>query len=94
MLSAVFSKNLLKTTIQCSKNSSLASNLVRHYSVPAGQYKNILKDIRGKYKNIILIQLNRPKSLNALCTELIDELGDAVAKYDKDPTVGCMILTG
>jgi enoyl-CoA hydratase len=93
MLSTVFTKNLFKTAINCNKNSSLLSNFIRSYSQTT-EYQNILTDIRGKNKNIAFIQLNRPKSLNALCTELIDELSDAVTKFDKDPSIACMILTG
>lgn len=93
MLSTVFTKNLFKIAINCNKNSSQLSNVIRSYSQTT-EYKNILTDIRGKNKNIAFIQLNRPKSLNALCTELIDELSDAVTKFDKDPSIACMILTG
>ena len=93
MISAIFSKNLLKTTLICNKNSSLLSNIIRSYSATT-EYKNLLTDIRGINKNIAFIQLNRPKSLNALCTELMDELSDAVSKFDKDPSIACMILTG
>jgi len=30
------------------------------------------------------VTLNRPKALNALCSPLMDELADALAKFDKD----------
>ncbi len=41
-----------------------------------------------------LIQLNRPKALNALCAQLMQELGRAVAVLDADPAVGAIVLTG
>ncbi len=41
-----------------------------------------------------LIRLNRPKALNALCDPLMDELGDALAKFDADAGIGCIVLTG
>ncbi len=41
-----------------------------------------------------LICLNRPRALNALCEELMAELGDALKECDLDESVGSMILTG
>jgi len=44
--------------------------------------------------NVLLIQLNRPKALNALCSPLFLELNQALKEADKDDTVGAMVLTG
>ena len=66
----------------------------RFYSAPATAYKNILTEVKGQNKNIGFIQLNRPKALNALCADLMNELSDAVQAFDKDPAIACMILTG
>jgi enoyl-CoA hydratase len=41
-----------------------------------------------------LITLNRPKQLNALNDQLMDELGAALLAFDADPTIGCMVITG
>ncbi|MEY4295649.1 MAG: hypothetical protein RLY82_1337, partial [Pseudomonadota bacterium] len=54
------------------------------------------------YQNIIvstqvrvgIVTLNRPKQLNALNGELMDELGAALKAFDADDTIGCMIITG
>jgi len=54
-------------------------------------YENILVETRGK---VGLITLNRPKALNALNDSLIDELGAALAGFEADPNVGCMVITG
>ena len=54
-------------------------------------YKNILVDTRGA---VGLIQLNRPKALNALCAELIEELNAALDAYEADPAIGAIVLTG
>lgn len=59
---------------------------------PAYQY--ILTEKRGEKQNIGLIQLNRPKSLNALCDALISELADAVNNFDKDQSIAALIITG
>ncbi|KAF7187941.1 putative enoyl-CoA hydratase [Pseudocercospora fuligena] len=41
-----------------------------------------------------LVEINRPKALNALFTPLILELNTAMKAFDKDPTIGAMVLTG
>jgi enoyl-CoA hydratase len=84
-LSSCTSKSLKRSLILCSRSYSAAS---------LSKYKHLLTDVKGQNKNIGLIQLNRPKALNALCAELMDELSDAVKKFDSDPSIGCMILTG
>lgn len=40
------------------------------------------------------VQLNRPKSLNALCDALFKELHQVLNEMDKDPAIGCIVLTG
>ncbi len=54
-------------------------------------YENILTRIDGRAG---VVQLNRPKALNALNRELMTELMDALEAYDRDPAVGCMVITG
>ena len=41
-----------------------------------------------------IITLNRPKQLNALNDQLMDEMGKALKAFDTDENIGCMILTG
>ncbi len=41
-----------------------------------------------------LIRLNRPEALNALCDQLMTELGAALLAFDRDPAIGCIVLTG
>ncbi|WP_068084656.1 enoyl-CoA hydratase [Polycladidibacter stylochi] len=41
-----------------------------------------------------LIRLNRPKALNALNDQLINELGHALDAFEAEPDIGCIILTG
>jgi enoyl-CoA hydratase len=54
-------------------------------------YQNILIEQRGR---VGIIRLNRPQALNALNSELNDELGQAVAAFDADAGIGCILLTG
>ena len=55
------------------------------------QYENILVEQQGK---VGLIRLNRPKALNALNDQLMDELGHALTTFDADDGVGCIVVTG
>ena len=41
-----------------------------------------------------LITLNRPKQLNALNDQLMDELGAALLAFDADAGIGCVVITG
>jgi enoyl-CoA hydratase len=41
-----------------------------------------------------VIRLNRPKQLNALSDQLMDELGDALLAFDRDDAIGAIVLTG
>ncbi len=54
-------------------------------------YANILVETRGR---VGLITFNRPKALNALNDALVDELGDALDKFEADENIGAMVITG
>ncbi|HCE07172.1 MAG TPA: enoyl-CoA hydratase, partial [Oxalobacteraceae bacterium] len=54
-------------------------------------YENILVETHGK---VGLIRLNRPKALNALNDQLMDELGHALLGFDADDNIGCIVITG
>lgn len=41
-----------------------------------------------------LITLNRPQALNALNSQLIAELNLALDQLERDPRIGCMVITG
>ena len=41
-----------------------------------------------------LCRLNRPEARNALSPALMDALADAVAKFDTDPEVRCIVIAG
>lgn len=45
-------------------------------------------------KHVALIQLNRPKELNALNLQLMQELKQALAALDADPNVRAIVITG
>ena len=62
-------------------------------------YNNIIVDCQppideNTRSGIATITLNRPKALNALNSELFDDLIHATSTLDNDDTIGCLILTG
>ncbi|BEI41991.1 MULTISPECIES: enoyl-CoA hydratase [unclassified Polynucleobacter] len=54
-------------------------------------YNTILTQTEGK---VALITLNRPQVLNALNDELMDDLGDALLRFDADDAIACIVITG
>ncbi|MAZ18903.1 enoyl-CoA hydratase [Oricola sp.] len=54
-------------------------------------YETILTEKRG---SVVLITLNRPKALNALNSQLLEELLEAVTKFDADAKIAAMVITG
>jgi len=58
-------------------------------------YETILTSTHGPdTRQVGIITLNRPKQLNALNDQLMDELGAALKAFDADASIGCVILTG
>lgn len=57
-------------------------------------FQYLLVQKTGAQKNVGLIQLNRPKALNALCEGLMAELRQALEAMESDPEVGAIVLTG
>jgi enoyl-CoA hydratase len=55
------------------------------------EYGMIKAEMRGK---VGLITLDRPSALNALCDQLMTELGQALKAFDADAAVGAIVLTG
>jgi len=53
-----------------------------------------LIQVRTEAGKVGIVTLNRPKQLNALNDQLMDELGAALKAFDADPAIGCMIITG
>jgi enoyl-CoA hydratase len=53
--------------------------------------QHLIVEIRGR---VGVIRLNRPQALNALNSALIAELASAIAAFDADPEIGCIVLTG
>ena len=54
-------------------------------------YETILVEQRGA---ATLVTLNRPQALNALNSQVLSELLDAMKALDADPSQGCAVITG
>ena len=54
-------------------------------------FETILVETRDR---VGLITLNRPQALNALNTQVLDELNQALDQFENDPAIGCVVLTG
>ena len=54
-------------------------------------HQHIIAETRGR---VGLITLNRPKALNALSSEMMREIGEALAAFEHDDAVGAMLITG
>ena len=57
-------------------------------------YEMIKTERTGANNCVALITLNRPKALNALCKQLMDELADSLQNLDNDSSVGAVVITG
>lgn len=54
-------------------------------------YETILVDVED---SVALVRLNRPEALNALNSQLLSELAQAMTALDHDNAVRCIVLTG
>lgn len=54
-------------------------------------FETIVLDIHAK---VGLITLNRPQALNALNAQMVGEINQALDQLEKDPGIGCVVLTG
>jgi len=54
-------------------------------------FDNIVVETRGR---VGLITLNRPKALNALNDQLVDEVGRALDGFEADEGIGAIVITG
>ncbi len=54
-------------------------------------YEMILTSVTDR---VAVITLNRPKALNALNDQMMDELGNALLTFDADDKISCIVITG
>jgi enoyl-CoA hydratase len=46
------------------------------------------------YGRTVIVRLNRPEVLNALNSEAMHEMVAQLSALDRDPEVGCFVITG
>ena len=51
----------------------------------------VLAEKKGK---VGLITINRPDALNAVNAEVMDGIISKTRAYDRDPEIGCIVITG
>ncbi len=51
----------------------------------------VLSEMRGR---VGLLTLNRPKALNSLNDQLMDQLGAGLLAFDANDDIGCIVITG
>ena len=55
------------------------------------KYKHILVET---HNSVGIVRLNRPQALNALNSELLSEVMEALADFDDNPAIGALVITG
>uniref|UniRef100_A0A0N4ZT28 Probable enoyl-CoA hydratase, mitochondrial n=1 Tax=Parastrongyloides trichosuri TaxID=131310 RepID=A0A0N4ZT28_PARTI len=71
----------------------IRNNAIRYLNT-VGKPEMIKIEMVGKNNDIALITLNRPKALNALCNQLMEEVTSNMQALDKDDSVKAFIITG
>eukprot|EP00980_Cylindrotheca_fusiformis_P002497 scaffold586_cov68-Cylindrotheca_fusiformis.AAC.6 len=90
-----------------SKNALVASQISyrsHHSEQLKDSYENLLVSTypiatneeggSGEGNQVALMQLNRPKALNALSDAVLDDVLHAAGVLDHDPKIRCLVLTG
>ena len=54
-------------------------------------YETLLTEVD---EAVAIITLNRPDALNAFNNALMDELTEALDRFDNDASIGCIVITG
>ncbi|XP_012262768.1 probable enoyl-CoA hydratase, mitochondrial [Athalia rosae] len=84
---------LFGRTPKLTRNLAQISSL-KFYSSQMPKYEFVKTEKVGENQNIAVITLDRMKGLNLLNNTVINEVNDAVFKFDKDDSVSVLILTG
>lgn len=65
--------------------------LTRALNCEPGRFETVLLEQRGK---VAVVTLNRPKALNSINLQVIDDLNAALKEINADDSVGAVVLTG
>ncbi len=73
----------------------IACTIARQYATFESVLTKPMEHIKvTRHDAVVLVELNRPKALNALCKPLCVELGQAISAIEQDSSVRCTVLTG
>ncbi|XP_012058078.1 PREDICTED: probable enoyl-CoA hydratase, mitochondrial [Atta cephalotes] len=76
------------------KPQQFAAPVFRYYSYQTGNYEFLKLETAGEKKNVGIVTLNRPKVLNALCDQLMNEIIRALKHFNSDSSIAAIVLTG
>ncbi|KYM99274.1 PREDICTED: probable enoyl-CoA hydratase, mitochondrial [Cyphomyrmex costatus] len=76
------------------KPQQFAVPVYRYYSCQTSNYEFIKIETAGEKKNVGVVTLNRPKALNALCDQLMNEINQALDHFNSDSSIAAIVLTG
>jgi len=89
-------RSLVRPSLTMLNNGMLLEQAARyaHHSQASAALEMIKIERVGQGDCVGLITLNRPKALNALCKQLMDELAATLVQLDQDKTVAAVVITG
>mmetsp|Transcript_67154 Transcript_67154/g.99437 ORF Transcript_67154/g.99437 Transcript_67154/m.99437 type:complete len:329 (-) Transcript_67154:145-1131(-) len=101
MFSKLITSHNLHRIIRNSSTNSSSSSSPRFLSTLKDSYDHVIvsrrfpdDDSSSGGGGVGLIELNRPKALNALCDDLFNDLIHASNSLDEDKDIGCLVITG
>ncbi|XP_076169108.1 enoyl-CoA hydratase, short chain 1 [Ptiloglossa arizonensis] len=94
MVAIRFGQIFFTKSLQIGRKLQQFGPSVKYYCCQVPNYEFVKLETTGEKKNVGLITLNRPKALNALCDKLMSEVNDAVSRFEKDESIGAIVLTG
>uniref|UniRef100_A0AC34FPS1 Cyclohex-1-ene-1-carboxyl-CoA hydratase n=1 Tax=Panagrolaimus sp. ES5 TaxID=591445 RepID=A0AC34FPS1_9BILA len=73
------------------KNAALVQQFMKMSTV---SHEMIKVERVGANKHVGLITLNRPKALNALCAQLMNEVDQTLVEFQNDTSIRAVVITG
>lgn len=88
--SNLYTKNSIQSVVSLCRERNFTSST--ETSSVGSRFKNIL--IEARSDRVGLVTLNRPKQLNAINEETQQEVLQALEEFDRDRSIGAIVLTG
>lgn len=84
----------LPTAIKSSSKIHTATSFQYIRAMSSSSAERLVLSKRSPSDKVLILQLNRPKALNALSSPLFEQLNEELEKADKDDGVRAIVLTG